>query len=46
VIVCTERFVDACRRLGLDGLTFQPLPVAPLKREGSPRARGGSPRYR
>ncbi|MFY0562962.1 double-CXXCG motif protein [Archangium lansingense] len=28
VIVCTDRFVDACHRLGLDGVTFQPLPVA------------------
>ncbi|MCY1073240.1 SitI6 family double-CXXCG motif immunity protein [Archangium lansingense] len=27
VIVCTERFVDACRRLGLHGVTFQPLPM-------------------
>jgi uncharacterized double-CXXCG motif protein len=26
VIVCTERFVDACKRLGLDGVTFLPLP--------------------
>jgi uncharacterized double-CXXCG motif protein len=26
-IVCTERFVDAYRRLGLDGVTFQPLPM-------------------
>jgi uncharacterized double-CXXCG motif protein len=26
VIVCTERFVDACQRLGLDGVTFLPLP--------------------
>jgi uncharacterized double-CXXCG motif protein len=26
VIVCTERFADACKRLGLDGVTFQPLP--------------------
>ncbi|HYO59618.1 double-CXXCG motif protein [Archangium sp.] len=25
VIVCTERFVDACQRLGLDGVVFQPL---------------------
>jgi hypothetical protein len=25
-IVCTERFVDACRRLGLDGVVFLPLP--------------------
>jgi uncharacterized double-CXXCG motif protein len=28
VIVCTHRFVDACQRLGLDGITFQPLPLA------------------
>jgi uncharacterized double-CXXCG motif protein len=28
VIVCTERFVDACRRLNLDGVTFEPLPTA------------------
>ncbi|HYO51837.1 double-CXXCG motif protein [Archangium sp.] len=27
VIVCTERFVGACKRLGLDGVTFQPLPA-------------------
>ncbi|QRN95096.1 hypothetical protein JRI60_39370 [Archangium violaceum] len=26
VIVCTERFVDACQRLGLDGVAFLPLP--------------------
>jgi uncharacterized double-CXXCG motif protein len=26
VIVCTERFVDACQRLGFDGVTFFPLP--------------------
>jgi uncharacterized double-CXXCG motif protein len=26
VIVCTERFVDACQRLGLDGVAFQPVP--------------------
>jgi uncharacterized double-CXXCG motif protein len=24
-IVCTERFVDACQRLGLDGVAFHPL---------------------
>ena len=24
-IICTERFVDACRRLGLDGVTFFPV---------------------
>ncbi|MFY0525241.1 double-CXXCG motif protein [Archangium gephyra] len=27
VIVCTERFVDACKRLGLDGVVFHPLPA-------------------
>ncbi|HEX5753004.1 MAG TPA: double-CXXCG motif protein [Archangium sp.] len=27
-MVCTERFVDACRRLELDGVVFQPLPAA------------------
>jgi uncharacterized double-CXXCG motif protein len=27
VIVCTERFVEACQRLGLDGITFLPLPT-------------------
>ncbi|PTL77501.1 double-CXXCG motif protein [Vitiosangium sp. GDMCC 1.1324] len=27
VIVCTEPFVDACQRLGLDGVTFRPLPT-------------------
>jgi uncharacterized double-CXXCG motif protein len=26
-MVCTERFVEACRRLSLDGVSFQPLPV-------------------
>ncbi|WP_257454576.1 SitI6 family double-CXXCG motif immunity protein [Archangium lipolyticum] len=26
VIVCTERFVDACRRLGLEGVMFLPVP--------------------
>ncbi|ADO74781.1 double-CXXCG motif protein [Stigmatella aurantiaca] len=26
VVVCTERFSDACHRLGLDGVTFKPLP--------------------
>jgi uncharacterized double-CXXCG motif protein len=25
VIVCTERFVEACHRLGLDGVAFHPL---------------------
>lgn len=27
VIVCTERFVEACQRLGLDGVSFHPLPA-------------------
>jgi uncharacterized double-CXXCG motif protein len=27
VVVCTERFVDACQRLGLDGVAFHPLPT-------------------
>lgn len=27
VIVCTERFVAACQRLGLDGVAFHPLPT-------------------
>ncbi|PTL85074.1 hypothetical protein DAT35_08530 [Vitiosangium sp. GDMCC 1.1324] len=27
VIVCTERFVEACQRLGLDGVVFLPLPT-------------------
>jgi uncharacterized double-CXXCG motif protein len=26
-IVCSERFADACHRLGLDGLAFLPFPV-------------------
>jgi uncharacterized double-CXXCG motif protein len=26
VIICNERFVDACKRLGLDGVAFRPLP--------------------
>jgi len=29
VIVCTERFVEACVRLGLDGVAFKPLPMCP-----------------
>jgi hypothetical protein len=24
-IICTERFVDACKHLGLDGVVFHPL---------------------
>ncbi|MGZ3457456.1 MAG: SitI6 family double-CXXCG motif immunity protein [Archangium sp.] len=27
-IVCTERFTDACQRLGLDGVVFRPVPIA------------------
>ncbi|MFE8595849.1 SitI6 family double-CXXCG motif immunity protein [Archangium violaceum] len=27
VIVCTQRFVDTCERLGLDGVVFHPLPT-------------------
>ncbi|PTL76695.1 double-CXXCG motif protein [Vitiosangium sp. GDMCC 1.1324] len=27
LLVCTERFANACQRLGLDGITFQPLPT-------------------
>ncbi|MFL5353420.1 double-CXXCG motif protein [Archangium sp.] len=27
LLVCTERFVDACQRLGLDGIAFQALPT-------------------
>ncbi len=27
VIVCSERFVTACQRLGLDGVAFLPLLV-------------------
>jgi uncharacterized double-CXXCG motif protein len=26
-VVCTERFAEACQRLGLDGLVFLPLPT-------------------
>ncbi|MGZ3457457.1 MAG: SitI6 family double-CXXCG motif immunity protein [Archangium sp.] len=28
VVICTERFADACRRLGLDGVVFHPVPSA------------------
>jgi uncharacterized double-CXXCG motif protein len=27
VVVCTERFAEACQRLGLDGVAFHPLPT-------------------
>ena len=29
VLVCTQRFVDACQRLKLDGVTFHSLPTKP-----------------
>jgi uncharacterized double-CXXCG motif protein len=29
IVVCTERFVEACQRLGLDGIVFHPLPIQP-----------------
>ncbi|MGZ3458653.1 MAG: SitI6 family double-CXXCG motif immunity protein [Archangium sp.] len=35
VIVCTERFANACKRLGLDGVTFHPVPVSGLKNQAS-----------
>ena len=31
LLVCTERFVTACQRLGLDGIAFRPVPT---RREG------------
>lgn len=36
VIVCTGRFVDACQRLGLDGVAFHPLPVQGTKTQAEP----------
>ena len=27
IIICTERFAEACQRLGLDGVAFHPLPM-------------------
>jgi len=27
LVVCTERFAEACQRLGLDGIVFLPLPT-------------------
>ncbi|WP_239015276.1 double-CXXCG motif protein [Archangium violaceum] len=36
VIVCTERFVDVCQHLGLDGTTFRPLATRASR---SPRRR-------
>jgi uncharacterized double-CXXCG motif protein len=31
VAMCTERFADACQRLGLDGVVFNPVPVSDSK---------------
>ncbi len=38
VIVCNERFVDACQRLGLDGISFHPMPT----QGGNPAKKGGA----
>jgi len=27
LVICTERFAEACQRLGLDGIVFLPLPT-------------------
>ncbi|REG15461.1 putative double-CXXCG motif protein [Archangium gephyra] len=35
VIVCTERFAKACKRLKLDGVVFDPVPVSRLKKRAS-----------
>ncbi|MFL5358074.1 double-CXXCG motif protein [Archangium sp.] len=35
MIVCTERFADACKRLGLDGVVFNPVPVSKTKNRAS-----------
>ncbi|WPB76722.1 double-CXXCG motif protein [Archangium violaceum] len=35
VIVCTERFAKACKRLKLDGAVFKPVPVSRPKRRAS-----------
>jgi uncharacterized double-CXXCG motif protein len=32
VIICTERFVEACQRLGLDGAVFHPVPTRGTER--------------
>lgn len=35
MIVCTEPFADACKRLGLDGVVFNPVPVSGAKNRAS-----------
>lgn len=35
VIVCTERFAKACKRLRLDGVVFKPVPVSRPKKRAS-----------
>ncbi|HZI08644.1 MAG TPA: double-CXXCG motif protein [Archangium sp.] len=27
LVICTERFAEACQRLGLDGIVFVPVPT-------------------
>lgn len=36
VVTCTERFADACERLGLDGVVFNPVPVSKSRKRASP----------
>ena len=38
VIVCTERFAKACKRLKLDGVVFNPVPISRPKKRASPVA--------
>jgi uncharacterized double-CXXCG motif protein len=38
VVVCNERFVEACQRLGLDGISFHPMPT----QGGNPAKKGGA----
>lgn len=35
LIICTKRFADACKRLGLDGVVFNPVPVSGSKKRAS-----------
>ncbi|HYO73239.1 MAG TPA: double-CXXCG motif protein [Archangium sp.] len=35
VIVCTERFAKACKRLELDGVVFNPVPISRPKKRAS-----------
>lgn len=36
MIVCTKPFADACKRLGLDGVVFNPVPVSKNRKRASP----------